>query len=125
MSRPAKNPAISFDDAMTIHVLRAEGFTYVELCQLFGDHSSRVSQVLDATLHSGSWEAALEHLARGHYWHPRIVALILSLGGPAPLIAATRAADPAHRRYQRTLKRIRKASIPFCRRRQVRLGSAA
>ncbi len=125
MSRPAKNPAISFDDAMTIHVLRAEGFTYVELCRLFGDNTSRVTQVLDGVLHSGSWEAALEQLTRGHYWHPRIVALVLNLGGPAPLIVATKAADPAHRRYQQTVKRIRKLSIPFCRRRQTRLGSAA
>jgi len=28
MSRPAKNPAMTFEDAMTVHVLRAEGFTY-------------------------------------------------------------------------------------------------
>lgn len=125
MSRPAKNPTMSFEDAMTVHVLRAEGFTYAELCHLFGDPTSRVTQVLDGLLHPGSWESALEHLIRGHYWHPRIVALVLSLGGPAPLIVATRAADPAHRRYQQAVKRMRRLSIPFCRRRQVRLGSAA
>lgn len=123
MSRPAKNPAMTFEDAMTVHVLRAEGFTYGELCTLFGDHASRIIQVLDGTLHPGSWEAALEKLGRGVYWHPRIVALVLSFGGSQPLIAATKAANPAHRRHQQELKRLRKISIPFCRR-ASRLGGA-
>ena len=116
MSRPAKNPAMSFEDAMSIHVLRAEGFTYSELCSLFGDHASRVIQVLDGTFHPGSWEAALDKLERGIYWHPRIVALVMSLGGSQPLIASTKAANPAYRRHQQALKRLRKISIPFCRR---------
>jgi len=123
MSRPAKNPAMTFEDAMTVHVLRAEGFTYSELSVLFGDHASRLVQVLDGTLHPGSWEAALDKLSRGIYWHPRIVALVLSFGGPQPLIAATRAANPAYRRHQQELKRLRKISIPFCRR-APRLGGA-
>ena len=80
-------------------------------------------QVLDGSLHPGSWEAAVERLARGSYWHPRIVSLILALGGVEPLIAATRAADPAKRRYQQALKRMRKISIPFCRR-PTRYGAA-
>ena len=123
MSRPAKNPPMSFEDAMSVHVLRAEGFTYSELCALFGDSPSRVIQVLDGTLHAGSWDAALDKLSRSVYWHPRIVALVLSLGGPQPLIAATKAANPAHRRHQQELKRLRKISIPFCRR-PARVGSA-
>jgi hypothetical protein len=104
---------------------RAEGFTYVELCRLFDDHTSRVAQVLDGTLHPGSWEAAVDRLVLGQYWHPRIVALVLSLGGPAPLIIAAKASDPAHRGYQQTVRRIRKLSIPFCRRHETRLGTAA
>src|SRR5271156_2728410 len=110
MSRPAKNPAMTFDDAMTVHVLRAEGFTFSELSSLFGDHASRIIQILDGTLHPGSWEAALDKLERGIYWHPRIVALVLSFGGPQPMIAATKAANPAHRRHQQALKRLRKIS---------------
>ena len=66
MSRPAKTPIITFDHAMTVHVLRAEGFTYGELCSLFGDHTSRITQVLDGVLHPGSWDAALERLGRGN-----------------------------------------------------------
>ncbi|HEX4504805.1 MAG TPA: hypothetical protein VH722_03670 [Alphaproteobacteria bacterium] len=116
MSRPAKNPAMSFEDAMSIHVLRAEGFTYTELCALFGENPSRLIQVLDGSLHPGSWEGALDKLSRGVYWHPRIVAMIMSLGGPQPLIVATKAANPAYRRHQQELKRLRKISIPFCRR---------
>ena len=123
MSRPVKNPPMSFEDAMSVHVLRAEGFTYSELCALFGDHASRVIQVLDGTLHPGSWEAALDTLTRGVYWHPRIVALVLSLGGRQPLIASTKAANPAYRRHKQELKRLRKISIPFCRR-SARMGSA-
>jgi hypothetical protein len=124
MSRPAKNPATSFEDAMSIHVLRAEGFTYSELSTLFGENASRIIQVLDGTIHPGSWEAALEKLERGVYWHPRVVAMILNLGGPEPLIAATKAANPAYRRHQQALKRLRKISIPFCRR-SARVGSAS
>lgn len=123
MSRPAKNPPMSFEDAMSVHVLRAEGFTYSELCALFGDRANRVIQVLDGTVHPGSWEAALDKLSRGVYWHPRIVALVLSLGGPQPLIAATKGANPAYRRHQQELKRLRKISIPFCRR-APRVGNA-
>jgi hypothetical protein len=116
MSRPAKKPAMTFEDAMTVHVLRAEGFTYNELCSLFDDNAGRIIQVLDGVLQPGSWEAALDKLERGIYWHPRIVALVLSFGGPQPMIAATKAANPAHRRHQQELKRLRKISIPFCRR---------
>jgi hypothetical protein len=123
LSRPVQTPLLTFDDAMTIHVLRAEGFTYEELRRLFGEHTSRVVQVLDGALHPGSWEAALDRLTRGNYWHPRIVTLILALGGVEPLIAATRAADPVRRRHQQALKRLRKHSIPFGRR-PTRYGPA-
>jgi hypothetical protein len=113
MSRLAKNPGVTFEDAMTVLVLRAVGVTYRELCLLFGEHSSRMTQILDGELHGGSWEAALQHLARGDYWHPKIVELAGKFGGSALLIAATKAADPARRRHQRMLKRLRKITIPF------------
>ncbi len=116
MSRPAKNPAATFDDAMAIHVLRAAGVTYSELSLLFGEHSSRITQILDGELHQGSWEAALERLERGDYWHPRIVELAGKVGGFILLIVATKAADPAARRHQNVLRRLRKTTIPFARR---------
>jgi hypothetical protein len=105
---------MTFDDAMTLHVLRAQGFTYAELTGLFGDHPTRIASLLDGTLHPGSWEAALERLRRGHYWHPRIAAIVLATG-VEPIIAATEAADPARRRFRRSVKRAHKFSIPFCR----------
>jgi hypothetical protein len=114
---------MTFEDAMTVHVLRAGGCIYSELSALFERHTSRVVQVLNGTLQPGSWETALDKLERGIYWHPRIVALVLSFGGPQPLIAATRIANPAYRRHQQELKRLRKISIPFCRR-TPRLGGA-
>jgi hypothetical protein len=113
MSRPPKTPGVTFEDAMTVHVLRAVGVTYSDLCQLLGEHSSRVTQILDGDLHKGSWDVALQTLARGDYWHPRIVELVGKYGGNALLIAATKAADPASRRHQQVLKRLRKITIPF------------
>ena len=65
MSRPAKNPAVTFEDAMTIHVLRAAGLTYSQLSSLVGEHSGRVTQILDGDLHAGSWETAVRTLVRG------------------------------------------------------------
>ncbi len=116
MSRPAKTPAITFEGAMTVHVLRSVGVTYGELCMMLGEHSSRISQILDGELHRGSWEAALAHLERGEYWHPRIVDLAARFGGSDMLHAATKAADPATRRHRQMLKRLRKVTIPFSRR---------
>jgi hypothetical protein len=115
MSRPAKNPVMTFDDAVTLHVLRATGSTYAELCRLFGDNSSRVTQVLDGDLYHGSWEAALERLRRGDYWRPEIVDLVERLGAQT-LIIATKACDPAKRRYNR----LRRTTIPFVAERPVR-----
>lgn len=115
MSRPLQTPTMTFDDAMTIHVLRAQGLTFRELCELVGDNSGRVTQVLDGTLYPESWQEAVERLSTGRYWHPRIAALVLNMGAE-PLIAATRAADPARRRYRQSLKRANKFAIPFRRR---------
>jgi hypothetical protein len=116
MSRPAKIPAITFEGAMTVHVLRSVGVTYGELCMLLGENSSRISQILDGELHRGSWEAALAHLARDEYWHPRIVDFAAKSGGSATLLSAAKAADPATRRHRQMLKRLRKVTIPFSRR---------
>ncbi len=118
MARQAKNPTMTFEDAATLHVLRATGSTYAELCRLFGDHSWRLTQVLEGDLYDGSWEAALERLGRGEYWHPLIVDLVGRLGART-LIIATEACNPMKRRYQRTVKRLRKSAIPFVAERPV------
>lgn len=116
MTRPIQTPNMTFDDAMTVHVLRAQGITFRELCGLVGDNSGRVTQVLDGTLYPTSWAEAVERLSLGRYWHPRIAGLVTDMGGAEPLVAATRAADPARRRFRRSLKRASRFAIPFCRR---------
>lgn len=115
MGRPAKNLLITFEDAMAVHVMRAMGATYSELCLLLGEHSTRVTQILEGELHQGSWEAALERLEQDDYWHPSVIDLADKFEGSAPLIAATKAAAPAARRHRRTLKRLRKITIPYSR----------
>jgi len=103
---------MSFDDAATLHVLRAIGVTYAELSLMFGERNSRVTQVLEGDLYGGSWESALERLERHEYWHPRVASFAEQLGS-VTLAIAVRANDPARRSYQRSLKRLRKTTIPF------------
>jgi hypothetical protein len=112
MSRPAKKPTISFDDAAAIHALRAAGIIYAELGRLFQQPAGRVTQVLMGELHDGSWVIAVERLERGEYWHPRIAELAATMGHEV-LLTAARAGDPARRRYLLKLKRLRKTTIPF------------
>ncbi len=114
MSRPAKHPVMSFDDAMTIHVLRAHGLTYRELERVVGDHPTRMSKVLDGTLHEGSWAAALARLSLGDCWHPT-VADIVGQHGSERVLSGMKNADPRRRNYEQRLKRLRKGTIPFVR----------
>ncbi len=102
MSRPAKNPVMTFDDAMTIHVLRAHGLTYRELERVVGDHPTRMSKVLDGTLHEGSWAAALARLSLGESWHPT-VADIVGQHGSEGVLSGMKNADPLRRNYEQRL----------------------
>jgi hypothetical protein len=114
MARPAKTPVLSFDDAMTIHVLRAHGLTYRELERVVGDHPTRMSKVLNGTLHEGSWDEAVERLSRGQCWHPTVADLV-GQHGTERIISTIRSADPRRRRYNQRLKQLRKGQIPFVR----------
>jgi hypothetical protein len=114
MSRPAKLDALSFDDAMSVHVLRAAGVTYRELTQMFKEYPARLSRVLDGSLYAGSWDAAMERLSRGETWHPTVDALVRERGRD-PVVASVKGANPCRRQYRQQLKRLRKCTIPFIR----------
>ncbi len=112
MSRPARNEALSFDDAMAVHVLRAAGVTYRELAQAFNQYPSRLAKVLDGSLWAGSWDAALTRLAQGDCWHPAIDALVRARGRD-PILDSVKRASPCRLQYKQQLKRLHKCTIPF------------
>lgn len=71
---------LSFENAMTLHVLRAQGLTYVELMRRFGNHSYEFTKILRGKVHQSSRYEAITRLSRGDYWHPEIVLLIEQFG---------------------------------------------
>ena len=115
---PAPVPAIAFEDAMALHVLRAAGATYIELADAFCVHTGRVGQVLIGDLHPDSWRTAFDRLEAGDDWHPKVAELVGRLGR-GTLLHAVRAGDPAKRRYRRNLRQYAKTTIPFVARRPL------
>ena len=109
MLRSQLPPRLTFEDAMSVHVLRAQGTIFSELTRLFGANPARFHEILCGALHPGSWEAAIENLAAHDIWHPQIELLIARLGYDR-VFAALTAANPNKRRFQRELKRLRKAA---------------
>jgi len=112
MSGRPKTPVMTFEDAVMLHVLRAAGVTYAELSRTFNEHTGRVTQVLEGEFYGDSWMAAIDRLEAGAVWDSRVTGLVARLGAEA-LLAAVKAGDPARRRYNRKLKRLRKTTIPF------------
>lgn len=104
----------AFDNAMSVHVLHAEGVSYRELGLMFGWNPARLMKILDGTAFEGSWDAALQRLGQGEPWHPRIAELA-GRWGRDRLLASTRAADPRRRLYQQRVKRLIKCGIPYVR----------
>lgn len=84
---------------MTIHVHRAQRCTYVELIRRFGNYPGAFAGVLAGKLHNGSWEAAVDKLSRGDYWHPEI-ALMIDDRGHLPLLTALKAAQPKSKTFR-------------------------
>jgi hypothetical protein len=90
--RSPKSP-LTFEDAMTIHVHRAQRCTYTELIRRFGNYPGVFAAILAGKLHNGSWEAAVDKLSRGDYWHSEI-ALMSDELGYLQLLTALKAARP-------------------------------
>jgi len=97
---------------MSVHVLRAHGAIYSELTRLFGANPARFHEILSGTLYPGSWEAAVDRLARGDIWHPQIAQLVERVGRDQTL-APLKAVNPSKRRFQKELKRLRKSTLVY------------
>jgi len=69
-------PKLSFEDAMSIHVHRAQRRSHIELIRRFGNYPKEILNVLTGKLYPNSREAAVERFARGDYWHPEIARMI-------------------------------------------------
>ena len=106
----AGSPVLSFQDAMTVHVLRAHGVIYSELTRLFGANPGRFHEILSGKLYPGSWEAAVDALMQDDFWHPAVARLV-ELLGRNHVLATVQAASPTKRRFQQELKRLRRSSL--------------
>jgi hypothetical protein len=107
MPRPPIPPRLTFEDAMSVHVLRAQGTIFSELTRQFGVNRARFHEVLCGTLYPGSWASALDRLSANNIWHPDI-ALLIERQGHDQVLAALGAANPNKKQFERELKRLRK-----------------
>ena len=109
MSPSVLPPRLTFEDAMAVHVLRAQGVIFSELTRIFGANPARFHEILCGSLYPGSWDAAVERLAAGESWHPEIAMLVERMGRER-LVAAVNSASPTKKQFQRELKRLRKSA---------------
>jgi hypothetical protein len=109
---------------MSVHVLRAQGTIFSDLTRRFGANPARFHEILSGRLHPGSWEMAVDRIAKNDPWNDDITQLLLASGQTAVLDALS-AANPAKRRFQQQLKRLRRSAPPApAPDRSVRLGLA-
>jgi hypothetical protein len=111
MPRSQTPPRLTFEDAMSVHVLRAQGVIFSDLKRLFGVNPARFYEILCGNLFPGSWEAATERLATGETWHEEITQAVAKRGLDQTLAALT-AANPNKKQFEKELRRLRKAA-PF------------
>jgi len=109
MGRPAVPPRLTFEDAMSVHVLRAHGVIFSELKRLFGVNPARFYEILCGALFPGSWEAATERLAAQESWCPEIAHLV-EQHGYGPVLAALAGANPNKKNFEKELRRLRKSA---------------
>jgi hypothetical protein len=96
---------------MSVHVFRAQGMIFSDLTRRFGANPARFHEILSGKLHPGSWEMAVDRIAKHDPWHDDIAHLLLASGQTA-LLDALGAANPAKRRFQQQLKRLRRSAPP-------------
>jgi hypothetical protein len=111
MPRSQIPPRLTFEDAMSVHVLRAQGVIFSDLKRLFGVNPARFYEILCGNLFPGSWEAATERLTAGNIWHEEI-AQTVARHGLDQTLAALIAANPNKKQFEKELRRLRKAA-PF------------
>jgi hypothetical protein len=111
MGRLAVPPRLTFEDAMSVHVLRAHGVIFRDLKRLFGVNPARFCEILCGALIPGSWEAATERLTARETWHPEIARLVEQHGFDQ-VLAVLAGANPSKKHFEKELRRLRK-SAPF------------
>ncbi len=111
MRRPAVPTRLTFEDAMSVHVLRAHGVIFTDLKRLFGVNPARFYEILCGALLPGSWEAAVERLTVHETWHPDVARLV-ALHGCDRVLATLMSANPNKKQFEKELRRLRK-SAPF------------
>lgn len=109
MGRPVVPPRLTFEDAMSVHVLRAHGYIFSELTCLFGVNPARFHEILRGALFPGSWEAATERLVAQETWCPEITRLV-EQHGYGPVLAALAGANPNKKHFEKELRRLRKSA---------------
>ena len=109
MGRSAVPPRLTFEDAMSVHVLRAHGVIFSELNRLFGVNPARFYEILCGALFPGSWEAATKRLAEREAWCPEIARLV-EQHGYGPVLAALAGANPTKKHFEKELRRLRKSA---------------
>ena len=109
MRRSAVPPRLTFEDAMSVHVLRAHGVIFSELKRLFGVNPARFYEILCGALFPGSWEAASDRLNAQETWHPEIARLV-EQHGYGPVLAALAGANPNKKHFEKELRRLRKSA---------------
>jgi hypothetical protein len=98
---------LSFEDAMSVHVLRAQGVLFANLTCLFGANPARFHEILCGDAYPESWEEAVVRLSNGEIWHSEIARFVERFGRQT-VLAALRGANPSKKRFQRELKRQRR-----------------
>jgi hypothetical protein len=109
MRRSAVPLRLTFEDAMSVHVLRAHGVIFNDLKRLFGVNPARFYEILCGALLPGSWEAATERLTAHETWHPDIAQLV-ELYGYDQVLATLAAANPNKKQFEKELRRLRKSA---------------
>jgi hypothetical protein len=92
---------------MSVHVLRAHGYLFSELTQIFRANPARFHEILHGRLHPDSWEKALQSLAIEDVWNEAVKDLVDRFG-LINVIEKTQSADPRKRQFAQRLKRARK-----------------
>jgi hypothetical protein len=103
------SPRLTFEDAVSVHVLRAHGTIFSELTRIFGANPARFHEILCGDLFPGSWEEAVQRLAAGECWRPDISDLI-DRHGRERVLASVMAASPAKKKFERQRKRFLKSA---------------
>jgi hypothetical protein len=107
MPQSPETGKLSFEDAMSVHVLRAQGVLFANLTCIFGANPARFHEILCGDAYPESWDEAVLRLSKGEIWHSEIACFVETYG-LRTVLAALRGANPSKKRFQRELRRQRR-----------------